>query len=90
MDPKAEQKTQDFSDVKFPPAQELKMEVNGFFLTLVKAGEPLFRLNTEDSHALFVAHSLVRGIAKCELTPEELKDLNDILEGLIKGQDGGS
>jgi hypothetical protein len=80
----------DFDDAQFPQARPIDAHIDGFFLTLKKGDRTILRINTEDSEALFVVHSLASGIAKCALVPAELENLRDILESVIRGMEGGS
>jgi hypothetical protein len=79
-----------FDDAKFPQAQPLEKREERGFLTFSKGGKTIFRVNIEDAESLFVAHSLVSGIAKCAMVPAELDNLRDILEGVIRAREGGS
>lgn len=78
-----------FDDAHFPQARPLDVRIDGFFLTFRKGDQTIFRVNTEDAEALFVAHSLVSGIAKCAMVPAELDNLRDVLESVIRGMGGG-
>lgn len=60
------------------------------FASFHKSNQNIFRINTEDSEALFLAHSLIAGIARAQMCPAELDNLRDILEGVIRGTSIGS
>jgi hypothetical protein len=79
-----------FDDAQFPQATRIDVYIDGSFMTLKKGDRTILRINTEDSEALFVAHSLISGIAKCAMVPAELDNLRDILEGVIRSKEGGS
>lgn len=79
-----------FDDARFPQAQPLETRIDGFFLTFRKGEQVVFRVNTEDAEALFVAHGLISGIARCAMVPAELDNLRDVLESVIRGREGGS
>ena len=75
---------------KQPEAKPFLLKVDNYMLTVIKEGEPLFRVNTEDSRALFVINGLLRGILKGNLIRAELEDLTNIIESVIKGNEAGS
>lgn len=80
----------DFDDASFPQARPLETRLDGYFLTFRKDGQNILRVNVEDGEALQLLHSLVAGIARCRMVPAELENLQDIIEGVIRGTEAGS